>query len=544
MATKIKFTALKSFFLLLMILANSGLWSQEEDLSISDVEVVKSFKAKLGQAEIVPNKPVIPDLDLPAPKYSYNLSIDPLDISYPDPIIRPLATKPELRQEPQMFWLKAGYGNLKRPEVDLGYNLYIEDLYTLSFWGSYNGGKNDVPRSYSTTDLNLDGALKINSLLAVTGGINYLNDQRNLFNSDSLSFTQEEDLDRSFSNIGMHGGIKSNQFLKDRIAFNAEVILDYNTIKQYDSRKEFMFAVPASLTITLNENNLFSLLNRLESSSSNFYDNRFSNDLRGALKSKAGFLSFDIGGSLLVANKETHLFPAARISYSKSDNFVLYLGADQDYTRNNMAGLYGRNVYVNDSIADNSLSIEKSIFVGSEGQISKFSYTFQAGYLIYDRLVDFNITAGNDQRFFTPAYYDGNAISIEASGIYRLNSWMETGFQIHKLFYDLDISDSFADINLPDLEGQVHYRIFNKSIWQIKASFNYRRYAFNNTIGVITEAVKLNNLVDFSVYGDYFFHKNAGIYLSLNNISGQNYERWYNYPDFGFNLYGGVKLKF
>jgi len=51
--------------------------------------------------------------------------------------------------------------------------------------------------------------------------------------------------------------------------------------------------------------------------------------------------------------------------------------------------------------------MEKSIFAGSEGQVSKLSYSLQAGYLIYNRLVDFNITSGNDQRFFTPAYYDG-----------------------------------------------------------------------------------------------------------------------------------------
>jgi len=273
MAIKMKNTLSKSFFILLMIIANLSLWSQDEDLSISDVEVVKSFKAKLAQAEIVPNKPILPDLDLPAPKYSYDLNIDPLDISYPDPIIRPLAIKPELRNEPQMFWLKAGFGNLKRPEIDLGYNLYIEDLYNLSFWGSYDGGKNDIPRSYGTLDLNLDGELKINSQLAVTAGINYLNDQRNLFNSDSLNFTIEDDLERSFNNVGIHGGIKSNQFLKNRIGFSAGVILDYNTINQYDSRREFMFAVPASLSVSINENNLFSILNTLESSSSKFYDN-------------------------------------------------------------------------------------------------------------------------------------------------------------------------------------------------------------------------------------------------------------------------------
>lgn len=527
-----------------MIIANLSLWSQDEDLSISDVEVVKSFKAKLAQAEIVPNKPILPDLDLPAPKYSYDLNIDPLDISYPDPIIRPLAIKPELRNEPQMFWLKAGFGNLKRPEIDLGYNLYIEDLYNLSFWGSYDGGKNDIPRSYGTLDLNLDGELKINSQLAVTAGINYLNDQRNLFNSDSLNFTIEDDLERSFNNVGIHGGIKSNQFLKNRIGFSAGVILDYNTINQYDSRREFMFAVPASLSVSINENNLFSILNTLESSSSKFYDNGFSNDLRASFKSKANFVSFDIGGSLIVADEELHLFPSARISYSKSDNLVLYIGADQDYIRNNMAGLYNRNVYVNDSLANNSLSMEKSIFAGSEGQVSKLSYSLQAGYLIYNRLVDFNITSGNDQRFFTPAYYDGNAISIDAKGVYKLNSWMEAGLQVQKLFYNLDPSDTYADTNLPDIEGQVHYRIFNHSVWQLKASFNYRRNAFNNTYNVITEAVELNDLLDFSLYGDYFFHKHAGIYLSLNNITGQNYERWYNYPDFGFNVYGGVKLKF
>jgi len=521
----------------------SIVFSQDEDLSISDVQVVKSFKAQLAKAEQLSNTPVLPDIDLPAPNYTYTLNIDPLEIEYPDPIIRPLAIKPDARIDPKMFWLKAGFGNLKRPEIDLGYNLFIEDLYNISFWGSYEGGVNDLPRSYSTLDLNLDGNLKLNDALEVNGGIFFNSDKRNLFNSDTINFV-ELDLNRSFTQTGFNGGVANNALIKDKIAYGIDLEMQLNTLKQYDSKRELVLSIPAHASVNLSDNNLFTIHNRFESSSSDIYTNGVSNDLRAAFKTNIKQFSADLGVNFLSSNNETHLFPIARLSYALQ-KINIYLGSDQTSTRNNITGLYALNPYVLDSIISNDLSVEKSIFIGSQGTLAKLSYEGRVAYNIYDNLVDFNYSGSLDQRFFTPQYYDGNSISIDANASYELSSWMNTGIEVEKLFYNLDVPNiGLLDVNLPDLEGAVFYRIYNQEKWQIKTTLHYRRWAVNNISNTLEGPVQLNNLVDLSIHGDYFFQKNAGVYLTLNNIANQNYERWLNYPDFGFNIYGGIKLKF
>jgi outer membrane receptor protein involved in Fe transport len=43
---------------------------------------------------------------------------------------------------------------------------------------------------------------------------------------------------------------------------------------------------------------------------------------------------------------------------------------------------------------------------------------------------------------------------------------------------------------------------------------------------------------------EYKIKKQFGAFINLNNIFGKNYERWHNYPVYGFNVLGGLSLQF
>jgi hypothetical protein len=49
---------------------------------------------------------------------------------------------------------------------------------------------------------------------------------------------------------------------------------------------------------------------------------------------------------------------------------------------------------------------------------------------------------------------------------------------------------------------------------------------------------------DLSLGGEYKFTKMIGAFVQLNNIFGESYQRWYQYPVFGFNAFGGVVVRF
>jgi hypothetical protein len=52
--------------------------------------------------------------------------------------------------------------------------------------------------------------------------------------------------------------------------------------------------------------------------------------------------------------------------------------------------------------------------------------------------------------------------------------------------------------------------------------------------------LRLDPLLDLNLHGDYFFTNQFGAFVEINNILGNNRERWANYPSFGFNAKGGV----
>jgi outer membrane receptor protein involved in Fe transport len=64
---------------------------------------------------------------------------------------------------------------------------------------------------------------------------------------------------------------------------------------------------------------------------------------------------------------------------------------------------------------------------------------------------------------------------------------------------------------------------------------------------VIAETPKVATLpamFDINVGASYHISDNFGVFLDLNNVLNQKYQRWSNYQSYGFNLVGGVTLKF
>ena len=58
------------------------------------------------------------------------------------------------------------------------------------------------------------------------------------------------------------------------------------------------------------------------------------------------------------------------------------------------------------------------------------------------------------------------------------------------------------------------------------------------------EAVKNKGFVDANIGVEYRYRKRLGIFLNINNIAASQYQRYYNYPSFGFNAILGLSYIF
>jgi outer membrane receptor protein involved in Fe transport len=55
---------------------------------------------------------------------------------------------------------------------------------------------------------------------------------------------------------------------------------------------------------------------------------------------------------------------------------------------------------------------------------------------------------------------------------------------------------------------------------------------------------EVNSFADLSLGGEYQFNDRVSAFLKLNNLTGTQYYRWYNYPMQRFNAMAGLTFSF
>ena len=62
-------------------------------------------------------------------------------------------------------------------------------------------------------------------------------------------------------------------------------------------------------------------------------------------------------------------------------------------------------------------------------------------------------------------------------------------------------------------------------------------------LDVNNDAVNTGTLFDLNLGAAYQVNDKLGVFVDLNNVTNQKFQRWNNYPNFGFNMMAGFTLK-
>jgi len=60
----------------------------------------------------------------------------------------------------------------------------------------------------------------------------------------------------------------------------------------------------------------------------------------------------------------------------------------------------------------------------------------------------------------------------------------------------------------------------------------------------LIKSFDVNAWFDGSLGIEYHYHKRFGVFLNFNNLTASNYNKWYNYPTYGFTILGGLNYIF
>jgi len=530
------------------VLLTSVVASAQIDLPSGKVEVIRSFEARLQDTDKVLISAPLPVVTTTPKQYDYKLLSSEPKISYTAPEIRPLAMPQDKAPELYQGFLKGGFGYPISPYAEGSY--YYDNKSNFNLLGhvkhhSANDNRRQNQR-FMDNDVLLNGNYYFDQGNVLGAHLNYSLDDRYFYGYDEMdtTFTTEEarrrfntfqggvsfknserksnDINYSaefdfYSHRDNLGGSESGQLIKLGIEkylggkhpIFAEVITDFSTYEQdverFDKyRLNNFFFVPGAA---------------------------FQGDF------------FQVRGAVRIAshNDNFQFFPDIKASVLLMEGALnIMAGWNGDLHKNSFRNLTAYNPFLNSILDPLRNTSFLDYYGGFFGMLDKVQYEIKGGYKSMNDMALF-IPNFEDPRNFLVLYDTVSTVYVKANVQATLIEQLTVGLTAgYNAFSPTSQEKAW---HIPEFESNlsVIYSSLDK-----KFRFTTEIYYMNglNVPNALGEAEKLNNLFDMSFSADYMVSKNFGVFAHLNNLAGNRWRRWFNYPTYGLNVLGGVMLKF
>jgi hypothetical protein len=543
---------IKAFFLILFVGVSQQAFAQDPNLPSEEVDIIKSFDARLGDAERILLDPELPPLDTSTRRLDYNVFTRTIPVEYLPPKIRPLAMRREKNQEAYDGYLKLG-GGFPASIYGRGYyNISNDKNFTMDLFAGHhsaNNGQQNENQRFAYTDAGADATYYDEKGFAVNGGLKYTRDAVFFYGynevgellEENFSFEPEE-VKQRFSILDGHANIFNGA--RTEADFNYYAGIDFYLLNDNYATRENGFDLLISGTKWFKEKH--ALLVELETDFTAYRDtadqslNNFF--LRPSYTHHADRFKAKIGAIVASNDDNFSFFPDLELSAMLIEgSLAAYVGATGSLEKNSFRVLTDYNPFLKSRIRiRNSRYYE--YYGGVRGNVQGIDYDAQVGYKAVDNLALYLLPDVFDTiPRFDVLYDTATIVTIKGS----VTAPVFTGFEITSAvsynIYSLDREEK--PWHLPALTvnvGGIYTTMEDKLI--VRGDFFLQNgVPYLNDDG---EAETLNTLFDISLGAEYFFTDNIAGFLQLNNIANNRRQRWQYYPTFGINAQVGVVARF
>lgn len=514
----------------------------QSQLGNEELEVIKSFKAKLANASSLDLNPIIEAAPPVNRDYDYRISIVPYNINYAEPTIKPFAMKPDLKKDFYKGYAKLGFGNFLSPLADLSFNNTtgkVEYGIRANYLSLDNSNENSFQKM---ADINVDGHanIKLTDNLELLTGLYTSIEQRYFYHipENKVSDFSEEGAKRHLNTYGAKIGIQnsSNYALQYRIISNTNYLnVTNNNTDEINSNLSGMISFAGkSLGVSLETDMDFSIV-------STSIDSSFLTlSAKPSLFWSNDNFNIKAGAGAILANDTTYIFPSAELLVDVlPDRLQILLGVDQEYIHNSISNVMSYNPYYQTETGDYGTTITQSYYGGAQGEWAKLSYRGKVGYRqIANQVILINAL---DVRKFNLNYINMNSLFVEATASYTLNSTWTIGGGFQQNIFDL--KEDVIAFHLPSMR----YNAFTV-IHLLDDKLTIRpTLAFTDKVEYLTEngiVDKLDPMLSLNASVNYIIGDHFGLFVDAKNLLSNNYAEYYGYDDVGLHVHGGITLKF
>ncbi|MBL7724625.1 MAG: hypothetical protein JNK27_10775 [Chitinophagaceae bacterium] len=525
-------------------------FAQKDTTGKGGVTIVSSFKPVLREAAKINFNATPPSPDTTKAKLNYEIPNQNLVLGYQPGSLKPLALAIDsVEKFNNSSYIKAGFGSLRTPYIQAGISLGDGETAGLNIYAKHvaSESKRDFQK-FSSTNIKLSGYFKSGNNLQWDAGLGMKRDRTYKYGylAATLVFPTDS-LKQNFQTISGRVAFHNINKTEFGLTYAPEVKIDVFTDNLKNSESNTVLNVPLQKTIgkefAVNLGITFDLT-------------RFSPENKSAVNNtmyyispsvlyKTAQLNIQAGIRPSWDNSKFKMFPNILADVSTQDKRFTFQAGWTGYIRKTTYQyLAGQNPWLWLPGTLRNTWIEER-FAGFKGTVGDhFSYAAKVGFnkLNNQPLFINDTSAAGDGKSFQVVYEDKmNVVNFSGELGYNVGEKFSliTGLIFNQYSGFQSQAKAWGMIPL-ELKTNLRLQII-KDLWLKTDLFAWSGSQYlksDNTPAKLDGAFDLNAGLEFKIT------KNINLWTQFNNLFNKEYQRWNQYPVYGFNFVGGVVFSF
>ncbi len=537
---------MRAFPILVLTLFASTAQAQRDTSGKKEINITATFQPTLKDAAKINFNPTPPTADTNRPRLTYSLPNQNLNFAFQPGSLKPLALQSDTgTQWNSDRYLKVGYGNLKSPFIQAGLAFSDGKTSGVNVHVKHNSSQGKIRfQDYSSNLASVNAFLRNQKNLEFNARLTGQLDDHNRYGgyypankdaNDSIAVNYQAWKAR----LGFHN-INKTEF---GLSFAPELRLETFRESEIGARESIsyfhlplqktlgeVFAVDLALTANIS---------KYKPSGGTSMSNNYVSVAPSLLFKKPN-VNVQMGIRPSWDNGDFKLFPNVVTEFKTKDNQFSFQFGWSGYVRNSgYQYLANFNPWIWQPNRVNNTRVEER-YIGIKGSLGDhFSYSAKAANNIL-----------NNQPLFTNDTLSGRSfVVVNEPELKVFSVGGELGYTVGEKFSVVSnlslnrfkLKQNAKAWGLLPLEWKTDVRIqVLKDLY-----VNTTLYAFDGPLAQTKSGrVNLPASMDLSSGLEFRVYKNIKIWGQFNNIFNKEYQRWNQYPVYGFNFLGGVVFSF
>ena len=475
---------------------------------------------------------------------NYHVPAQNLTFTYNPAFLRPLAVNIDTGSVwTNTHFVKLGYGNYSTPYLEGGFSFGDGYHSAVTLHAKHTASKGDLPlQEFGKTNIEASGVFAISDDNELEARAYYSHNKQYAYGGLLPDMDYDKDsLRRSYHDVGIKLGF-SNKF-KNQMGVDYHPTIAIDAYGDNHSGKESTLAIDAPFSKRLNETFVAKLAVGIDVSSFKKEDLKINNNLvavRPSIEINRPDFKLNLGVIPSFYNSDFHLLPNLSLEAKMRDErFIAMAGWKGYYINNTYRSLTILNPWITTPL-DFDYTRTSEVYAGFKGTVGDH-LTFNADVAYLNQKQAVLMRNRGDNNLFDVLSDDLNNLRVHGElGFNAKQSFsLLAGITLNN-YSKMDTYDHAWGLSPIEMNGSLRWRVIPAVLLKSDLDIWTGGY-YNDPSG---SAKKLSGAADWNVGTEIDIVRNVGIWVQINNVLNNEYQRFYNYKTIGANFMGGIIFNF